>query len=37
MQDTDFWKTNLDIHVQEGKRAITTKKQPEWYMEERLC
>lgn len=22
---TDSWKTNLDIHVQEGKRAITTK------------
>lgn len=26
MLETDFWQTNLDIYVQEGKRAITTKK-----------
>lgn len=26
MLETDFWRTNLDIYVQEGKRAIKTKK-----------
>lgn len=31
MQETD-----LDIHVQEGKRAVTTKKKPERYTKGRL-
>lgn len=25
MLETDFWQTNLDIYVQEGKRATTKK------------